>query len=143
MNFIIIFLFFLNSIFSFNNSVSEIKNNNLHNSINCGIKHLTLETKRIKKKRRFLFWKLNYNKIIVIDKVFDSNKNKILETKSIYICSMDACDTRKNSRIRIMKSEIWIFKHGKDYNSRYIDRYNHCGQFIGKKDWEKHDFYIE
>lgn len=108
----------------------------------CGIDKVSLITKRNEKKRKFLFWKLRHKKVVIIDKVIDLNRNKILKRKSVFICSRDACDNRKVSRIKIVNNEIWVFKYGKKWqNDGIIKKYNFCGKYIGDKEWEKNDFY--
>ncbi|WCC41437.1 hypothetical protein PJJ26_08030 [Tenacibaculum finnmarkense] len=108
----------------------------------CGIEIVTLKTERIEKKRKFLFWTLRHKKVIVTDRVIDSNGNGIFEKKSIFICSMDACDDIKFNRIKIVGKEIWIFSHGKNVEKvNPIKRYDFCGNFIGSKKWEDGDYY--
>ena len=121
---------------------SEIQNKTLTEKIDCGIESVTLKTERIEKKRKFLFWTLRHKKVIVIDRVIDQNGNKVFDKKSVFICSMDACDTRKFSRMKIVDNEIWIFRHGKNVEKvKPINRYNFCGDYLGEKDWEDGDYY--
>jgi len=132
----LVFLF-LNS----NNEI-EIQNINPIKKNNCGIESVTLKTERIEKKRKFLFWTLGHKKVIVTDRVIDQNGNMIFEKKSVFICSMDACDDRKFRRIKIKENEIWIFSHGRNLDKiNPVKRYNFCGNFLGTKKWEKGDYY--
>ena len=131
-------------IISTNNEIrtNEIQDINLIKKNDCGVENVILKTERVEKKRKFLFWTLRHKKVIVTDRILDLNGNKILEKKSIFICSMDACDTRKFNHIKIMENEIWVFNHGKNYQQdRIIKKYNFCGKFIGIKDWEIGDNY--
>ena len=108
----------------------------------CGIESVTLKTKRIEKKRKFLFWTLRHKKVIVTDRIIDQNGNQVFEKKSVFISSMDASDKRKFNRIKIVGNEIWIFNHGKNYDKDgRIKKYNYCGKFIGTKTWEDGDYY--
>lgn len=107
---------------------------------NCKIENVTLKTERIEKERKFLFWTLKHKKVIVTDLIEDSNGNKIFENKSVFICSMDACDTRKYRRTKIVENEIWTFQHDKNYNKGFIKRYDFCGKFLGKQEWKEKSF---
>ncbi len=118
-------------------------NANLTKKIDCGIESVTLKTERIEKKRKFLFWTLRHKKVIVTDRIMDSNGNTVFEKKSVFICSMDACDDRKFRRIKIVNNEIWEFLHDKNYENEFIKRYNYCGKYLGKKEWENGEFYSE
>jgi len=121
---------------------SEIQNKTLTEKIDCGIESVTLKTERIEKKRKFLFWNLKHKKVIVTDRIIDQNGNEVFEKKSVFIISMDASDTRKFNRIKIVGNEIWIFSHGKNVDKvKPINRYNFCGDYLGKKDWEDGDYY--
>jgi hypothetical protein len=121
---------------------AEIKNVNLTEKNDCEIDSVTLKTERIEKKRKFLFWTLRHKKVIVIDRVVDQNRNEVFEKKSVFISSMDASDIRKFNRIKIVDNEIWIFSHGKNVDKvKSINRYNFCGDYLGKKDWEEGDYY--
>ncbi|MEL0653309.1 hypothetical protein V6246_17950 [Algibacter sp. TI.3.09] len=121
---------------------SEIQNKTLTEKIDCGIESVTLKTERIEKKRKFLFWNLKHKKVIVTDRIIDQNGNEVFEKKSVFISSMDASDTRKFNRIKIVGNEIWIFSHGKNVDKvKPINRYNFCGDYLGKKDWEDGDYY--
>ncbi|QXP65751.1 hypothetical protein [Polaribacter sp. AHE13PA] len=145
----------INSIFSISISLifliinlnSGIKTTEIQSGIStinkdCGIENVTLKTERIEKKRKFLFWTLRHKKVIVIDRIIDQNGNKVFEKKSVFICSMDACDTRKFSRMKIVDNEIWIFRHGKNVEKvKPINRYNFCGDYLGEKDWKDGDYY--
>ena len=120
---------------------TEVQNVNLNKKNDCNIKNVTLKTERIEKKRKFLFWTLRHKKVIVTDRIIDLNGNKLFEKKSVFICSMDACDTRKFNHLSIVKNEIWLFNHGKNFQQDgIIKKYNFCGEFIGTKDWEIGDY---
>ena len=121
--------------------MTEKRNISLTEKNDCGIKNVTLKTERTSEKRKFLFWKLRHKKVIIFDKVLDSNNNVIFEKKSVFICSMDACDDRKYRRIKIVNNEIWVYGYGKSYENKYIKRYDFCGKYLGKKDWTKNDFF--
>ncbi len=121
---------------------SKIRNKTLTKKVDCGIENVTLKTERIEKKRKFLFWTLKHKKVIVTDCIIDQNGNEVFEKKSVFISSMDATDTRKFNRIKIIENEIWIFSHGKNVDKvKPINRYNYCGDYLGKKDWEDGDYY--
>ena len=108
----------------------------------CDVESVTLKTERSEKKRKFLFWTLKHNKVIVIDRVLDSNGNELFKEKSVFICSMDACDDRKFRRIKIVENEIWIFSYGKNpEKTNPIKKYNFCGEYIGQKKWENGDYH--
>ena len=122
--------------------ITEIQNQYLTENKDCGIESVTLKTERIEKKRKFLFWTLRHKKVIVTDRVIDSNGNKLFEKKSVFICSLDACDDRKFNRVKIVGKEIWIFSHGKNVDKvKPIRRYDFCGNFLGTKEWELEDYY--
>jgi hypothetical protein len=121
---------------------TEIQNIYLTKNKDCEIESVTLKTERIEKKRKFLFWTLSHKKVIVIDRIIDSNGNKVFEKKSVFICSMDACDDRKFNRIKIVGKEIWVFSYGKNVDKlKPIKRYDFCGNFIGAKKWEDGDYH--
>ncbi|WP_109301202.1 hypothetical protein [Aquimarina sp. AU474] len=121
---------------------SEIQNVRFTEKKYCGIENGTLKTEHIEKKRKFLFWTLKHKKEIVIDLIIDENGNKVFEKKSIFISSMDASDTRKFNRIKIVGKEIWIFSHGKNVDKvKPIKRFDFCGNFLGTKKWEDGDYY--
>ena len=121
---------------------SEIRNKTLTEKIDCGIENVTLKKEQIEKKRKFLFWTLKHKKVIVTDRIIDQNGNEVFEKKSVFISSMDASDTRKFNRIKIVGNEIWIFSHGKNVDKvKPINRYNFCGDYLGEKDWEDGDYY--
>ena len=146
---------FINSIFSISISlifliinlnsgikITEIQNQYFTENKDCGIESVTLKTERIEKKRKFLFWTLGHKKVIVTDRVIDSNGNKLFEKKSVFICSLDACDDRKFNRVKIVGKEIWIFSHGKNVDKvKPIKRYDFCGNFLGTKEWKQGDYY--
>src|SRR5690606_31511285 len=94
------FSILLSLILLFNNldsgiKTTEIQDVNLTEKNDCGIESVTLKTERIEKKRRFLFWTLRHKKVKVTDRIVDSNGKELFEKKSVFICSMDACDDRK------------------------------------------------
>lgn len=120
---------------------TEKRNINLIEKNDCGIKSVSVKTERASKKRKFLFWKLRHKKVIIFDQVLDSNNNVIFERKSVFICSMDACDDRKDRRTKIVNNEIWVYGYGKNYENKYIKRYDFCGKYLGKKNWTKNDFF--
>jgi hypothetical protein len=145
----------INSIFSISISLifliinlnSGIKTTEIQSRVStvnkdCGIENVTLKTERIEKKRKFLFWTLRHKKVIVTDRIIDKNGNQVFEKKSIFISSMDASDTIKFNRIKIVGKEIWIFSHGKNVEKvKPIKRYDFCGNFLGTKKWEDGDYY--
>lgn len=102
----------------------------------CLTKNVLLETKRTEKDRRFLFWKLNHKKIIIVDKLIDYNGKNVLKKTSIFICSRDACDTRKSRIMKIVENEIWIFHCNNNPEKGKIKRYDFCGKYLGKKKWD-------
>jgi len=121
---------------------TEIRNVNLTKQNACEIDIVTLKTERLEKKRKFLFWTLRHKKVIVTDRIVDVNGKELFNKKSVFICSMDACDDRKFNRIKIVDKEIWIFSHGKNVDKvKPIKRYNFCGDYLGNKDWEDGDYY--
>ncbi|WP_405384082.1 hypothetical protein [Maribacter sp. LLG6340-A2] len=121
---------------------TEIQNSSLTEKKDCGIDSVTLKTERIEKKRKFLFWPLRHKKVIVTDRIIDENGNQVFEKKSVFISSMDASDTRKFNRIKIVGNEIWIFHNRTNYDKDgQIKKYNYCGEFIGTKTWEDGDYY--
>lgn len=121
---------------------TEMQNVRLTENQDCEIESVTLKTEQIEKKRKFLFWTLRHKKVIVIDRIIDNNRNQIFEKKSVFISSMDASDTRKFNRIKIIGKEIWIFSHGKNVDKvSPIKRYDFCGNFLGTKKWEDGDYY--
>ena len=110
----------------------------------CETEKVTLKTERTEKEHKFLFWSLSRKKVTVIDNVLDSNGNTIFKEKSVYICSMDACDDRRFRRIKIVDKEIWLFhSNNTNFEKAYIKRYDFCGNYLGKKDWENWDYYAE
>ncbi|WP_157821993.1 hypothetical protein [Tenacibaculum sp. Bg11-29] len=55
---------------------------------------------------------------------------------------MDASDTRKFNRIKIVENEIWIFSHGKNVEKLSpIKRYDFCGNFLGTRLWKDGGYY--
>jgi hypothetical protein len=137
----------LSMIFAFINlnsgiKTSEIQNKTLTEKIDCGIEIVTLKTERIEKKRKFLFWTSKHKKIIVTDRIIDENGNEVFQKKSVFVNSMDASDTRKFNRLKIVENEIWIFSHSKNADKvKPIKRYNFCGGYLGKIAWEDRDYY--
>lgn len=80
----------------------------------------------------------------VIDRVLGTSGNIMFETKSVFINSMDTSDDRKFRRIKIVNKEIWLFHSNKaKFENAYIKRYDFCGNYLGKKDWENWDYWTE
>lgn len=102
----------------------------------CSLKNATLKSERTEKDRKFIFWKLRHKKIIIIDQVIDENGNKIFKKKSVYICSMDACDTKKFCRIKIIENEIWIFQYNRNPKKAVIKLYDSCGKYLSQNKWD-------
>lgn len=123
------------SIFSMNNS--ELSRDTTQNDKKCSSENIQLKTERVEKKRKFLFWKLLHKKIIITDQVVTTDRKLIVKTRSIHICSLDACDTRKFRRIKIIKNEIWMFQYNRDPEKAIIKRYDSCGNFLSKENWDK------
>ena len=76
----------------------------------------------------------------MIDRIIDQNGNEVFEKKSIFISSMDASDTRRFRRTKIVENEIWTFRYNKNYTNGFINRYDFCGKFLGKKEWTEKSF---
>lgn len=131
----ILFSFFSLSIFSMN--ISKLSSDTIQNEKKYSSENIELKTKRVEKKRKFVFWKLPHKKIIINDRVITSDRKLIVKTRSIYICSPDACDTRKFRRIKIIKNEIWIFRYNSDPEKAIIKRYDSCGNFLSKENWDE------
>ena len=116
--------------------------NNIRTDSNCGITEVSLITETFEKEHKFLFWSLHRKKNIVTDRVLDENGKVIFEKKSVFISSLDASDTKKFNRIKIVGNEIWIFHHGKNFDKvSPIKRYDFCGNFLGTEIWEDGDYY--
>lgn len=135
-------IFFLLSFLISFFSLSAFNRHQLKSTINleeknCTNKNLVLKTETIEKDRKFLFWKLRHKKIIVVDQIIDTNGHKILQKTSIYICSMDACDTIKFRRLKIIENEIWLFYHNKNLKKNIIKRFDFCGNYLGQKRWDE------
>ncbi|QSB29090.1 hypothetical protein [Flavobacterium sp. CLA17] len=107
----------------------------------CSSTNVTLKSERTEKDRKFLFWKLPHKKIIVRDQVKDANGKIILKTTSINICSTDACDGIRYRRIKITVNEILLFYYNRNPENAIIKRYDFCGNYLGKKIWDKEVFY--
>ena len=121
---------------------AERQNVNLTENDSCEIESVTLKTESIDKKRKFLFWTLKHKKVIVIDRIIDSNGHLVFKKKSVFISSMDASEDRRFRRIKLVDDEIWLFRYGKIFNAKgSIKRYNFCGEYLGTKNWEDGDFY--
>jgi len=82
---------------------------------------------------------LPHKKTIITDKVFDSNNKLIVKKKTVLICSLDACDYLRYSRIKIVNNEIWIFHYSENEKS-IIKKYNLCGKFISEENWNDKGF---
>lgn len=131
----ILFSFFSLSIFSMN--ISKLSRDTIQNEKICSSEKIELKTERVEKKRKIVFWKLPHNKIIITDQVITSDQKLIVKTRSIHICSLDACDTRKFRRIKIIKNEIWIFRYNTDPEKAIIKRYDSCGKFLSTENWDE------
>ena len=131
----ILFSFFSLSIFSMN--ISKLSRDTIQNEKVCSSEKIELKTERVEKKRKFVFWKLPHNKIIITDRVITSDQKLIVKTRSFHICSLDACDTRKFRRIKIIKNEIWIFRYNRHPEKAIIKRYDSCGKFLSKENWDE------
>ncbi len=77
----------------------------------------------------------------MIDKAIDSNGQIILKRKSIYLQSMDASEDKRFKRIKIENGEIRVFRHNKNYQKQFVEIYNFCGKYKGKRIWKDGDFY--
>lgn len=104
---LILFSFFSLSIFSMN--ISKLSRDTIQNEKKCSNENIELITERVEKKRKFIFWKLRHKKIIITDRVITTDQKLIVRTRSIHICSLDACDTRKFRRIKIIKMKYGYF----------------------------------
>jgi len=102
----------------------------------CSNKKAVLKSERIEKKRKFVFGKLPHKRIVIFDRIIDANGNEIIKTKSVYICSLDACDTKQFRRIKIIENEIWIFEYNRNPEKAIIKRYNFCGKYLSQKKWD-------
>jgi hypothetical protein len=120
-------------------SKSEVEKTNRNG--NCGIENVTLKTEQVEKKRKFLFWDLGHKKVIIIDKVFDSSGKIILERKSAFIQTMDSYEDIRFRRIKLVDGEIWVFRYNRKPENEFIERYNNCGKYIGKRKWKSGDYY--
>ena len=99
----------------------------------CGIENVNLETEQFEKNRKFLFWKLSHKKVVIIDRVTDDNGNVILERKSKLIQTMDSSEDIRFRRIKLVNGEIWVFKYNRKPENEFIERYNNCGKYLGKR----------
>jgi len=132
---LILFSFFSLSIFSMN--MSKLSRDTIQNEKKCSNENIELKTERVEKKRKFVFWKLRHKKIIITDRVITTDQKLIVRTRSIHICSLDACDTRKFRRIKIIKNKIWIFQYNRDPEKAIIKHYDSCGNFLSKENWDQ------
>lgn len=132
---LILFSFFSLSIFSMN--MSKSSRDTIQNEKKCSNENIELKTERVEKKRKFVFWKLCHKKIIITDRVITTDQKLIVRTRSIHICSLDACDTRKFRRIKIIKNKIWIFQYNRDPEKAIIKHYDSCGNFLSKENWDQ------
>lgn len=140
-SFILSILFSFFSLFA-NSKTKGIPANTLYLiDTTCSSINVTLKTQRTEKDRKFLFWKLPHKKIIVRDQVTDAKGNSILKETTIYICSLDACDSRRYRRIKITANEILLFYYNRNPENAIIKRYDFCGNYLGKKIWDKEVFY--
>lgn len=131
----ILFSFFSLSIFSMN--ISKSSRDTIQNEDKYSCQKIDLKTERVEKKRKFVFWKLPHKKIIITDRVITTDRKLIVKTRSIHICSLDACDTRKFRRIKIIKNEIWIFRYNTDSEKAIIKHYDSYGKFLSKENWDE------
>ncbi|CAA9200044.1 hypothetical protein FLA105534_02940 [Flavobacterium bizetiae] len=131
----ILFIFFSLSIFNMNKSKSS--RDTIQNEEKYSNESIQLKTERVEKKRKSLFWKLPHKKIIITDRVITTDRKLIVKTRSIHICSLDACDTRKFRRIKIIKNEIWIFRYNADPEKAIIKRYDSYGKFLSTENWDQ------
>lgn len=134
----IVFSFFSLSVISMNKMKSI--DDTIQNGKRCSVKKLTLETERIEKKRKFIFWELPHKKITIVDRVVNTKGKVILKKTSIQICSRDACDDIKFCRIKIVDNEMWIFQYDRDPEKGIIKRYDFCKKYLGEKIWDDEDF---
>ncbi|WP_433835544.1 hypothetical protein [Flavobacterium anhuiense] len=104
---------------------------------NCSLKNATVKSEVKEKDRKFIFWKLPHKKIIIVDRIIDTNGKTILKKKSVHICSLDACDTRKFRRLKIIENEIWIFQYNTNPEKAIIKRYDSCRKYLNQKKWDK------
>ncbi|TSE05592.1 hypothetical protein [Aquimarina algiphila] len=100
-----------------------------------------LKTETIERERKFLFWKLPHKKVILIDKVVNSNGKVILKRKSVFLVSMDSSEDKIFRRIKIVDREIQVFRHSRDYQNQFIELYDFCGKYKGRRIWKDGDFY--
>ena len=131
----ILFSIFSISVFSMN--MPKLINEKNQNTEKCSSENIELKTERIEKKRKFIFWRLPHKKIIITDRIINSNGKTIVKKISIHICSSDACDAIKFQRIKIIGKEIWIFTYNKAYEKAIIKRYNSCGKYLAQESWDK------
>lgn len=113
----------------------------LEHKANCDKEEIVLDTQTIEKDRKILFWNLSHKKVIIIDRVLDNEGNTILERKSAFIQTIDSSVDKRFRRIKIVDQEIWIFIYNRKPKNEFIERYNFCGKFIGKRKWEQGDYY--
>jgi len=92
-----------------------------------------LETKSRRERIQILFWQHHRYKTKTIDEVIDSNSNVVLKTTSFFICSEDACDDIKFSRIIVKGGVIQNFKYWAGSKYGKILTYNFKGEKIKKE----------
>jgi hypothetical protein len=90
---------------------------------------LILKTISITKPRNFLWFRLNHNRLIVKDAIYDG-KGLIIEATSKFICSMDACETIRFNRFIIKNGKIIKFKYSDKTNTGLRQEYNLSGRLI-------------
>ena len=122
-------------------AVAEVENKGQITTKPCNIQSVYVKTERIEKTRKLLFWRINNNKFITIDRLFDDSGNQLMEKRTVSICSFDACDSRIFRRIKVVGNEIWVFAYGRNPDKGIVKRYNYCGDYLGKKPWENGDFW--
>ena len=108
---------------------------------NCETQNVTLKTEEIEKKRMFLFWNRGHKKVIFIDRVFDENGKVVFKRKSAYMKTMDSGEDIQFRRVKLKEGEIWVFRHSRKGKNEFIERYDYCGNFLGKRKWESGDYY--
>ncbi len=122
--------------FLFNNQIDHLTEH-----IGCETENLVLKTETIERERKFLFWKLPHKKVILIDKLVNSNGKVILKRKSVFLVSMDSSEDKIFRRIKIVDREIQVFRHSRDYQNQFIELYDFCGKYKGRRIWKDGDFY--
>ncbi|MBM1106965.1 hypothetical protein JQC67_12510 [Aurantibacter crassamenti] len=55
--------------------------------------------------------------------------------------TMDSGEDIRFRRVRLKNGEIWVFRYNRKGENEYIERYDYCGKYIGKREWESGDYY--